>query len=158
MNEFYTPVREAANKIGGDVKEANDLYEKVLSEAEKLITKASGMKKPSDDQIGSVVADLSNAMNAAADLQNKKKLSKEINYLKAYAEAAQLFAWVIDPLPAPFVGQGKGSTEFWSNKILVANKGKDELQAGWARGISEFLKQLQAYTKQWHTQGLKYKA
>jgi adenylyl cyclase-associated protein len=48
----------------------------------------------------------------------------------------------------------RGGSEFYSNRILKDFKGKDQIQVDWVNAFNSFLKELQAYIKQFHTTGL----
>jgi len=61
---------------------------------------------------------------------------------------------VVAPTPAPHVGDMRGGSEFYSNRILKDFKDKDQTQVDWVKAFNGFLKELQAYIKNFHTTGL----
>jgi len=71
------------------------------------------------------------------------------------SEGIPALSWVgVSPTPAPFVNEARASSEFYSNKLLVEFKGKDENQTNWVHQWNNFLKGLAAYVKKNHTTGL----
>jgi len=86
----------------------------------------------------------------------KKDFKNEyINYITAAVEAVQIFSWVcVEKTPGPYAADIIPSAEFYTNKILVENKGKDQEKYDWAINFIKFLKENIPYIKNYHTTGL----
>jgi len=50
--------------------------------------------------------------------------------------------------------QGRGGSEFYSNKLLTKYKGKDEQQVAWVNAFNGYLKGMETYIKDFHRTGL----
>jgi len=74
------------------------------------------------------------------------------NHLSAMSEGVPALGWVaVSPTPGPYAAEYKGNSEFYTNKLRVQYKGKDEVQMGFADGLSQFLGGLVAFIKKFHT-------
>jgi len=154
---FFKPFLNNSEKIGGDVSNQAHIFEQAVNANREILVFASNNTKPDDAKFGEVLAPLSQKMRAIKEFEEKARKTKFPNHLKTLGEGAGVFGWVAQALPAPYVGEIKSSSEFWSNKILTEFKGKDQNQIEWVQSFGSFLKELQAYTKQYHTQGLSWK-
>jgi len=111
-------------------------------------------KKPADGVLQELVKPTSDLMGEIAALKEKNRSSKYFNNLSTIAEGIGALGWVVvSPAPGPMVGEMKGSAEFYGNRILKEFKGKDQAQCDWVAFYTNFLKELQAYIKRYHTTG-----
>ena len=93
------------------------------------------------------------------------RLSRDFdNHLKAINEMLACVSWVTcrapTQLPAPFVKECVGSSDFWSNRIRKDFKGKDDerskLQLTFCDGMKKMLQDLAAYIEEYHKTGLTF--
>jgi len=146
------PYIEISKKFGGDIEQHAALVEKAIKAQRDLLVFASSNKKPANLQ--NALGPLSQAMGAVKEFKDKNNRTKNPSHLSAVAEGISALGWVAEALPVPFVGEMKGSSEFWTNRILKDFKGKDQQQVDWVMNFNNFLKELQVYVKQYHTTGL----
>jgi len=132
-----------------------ELFEKALAACRGVIATASGMKKPAD--VSTVIAPIAKAIGEVTDFEAKQRKTKHRDHLSAIANGVSALGWVaIDKTPGPFAKE-QGETAFmYTNRVLTAYKGKEEVHHTWAKGFSDFLKELPTYIKQYHTTGLTY--
>lgn len=86
------------------------------------------------------------------------------NHMKAVMEMLTCVSWVTcrapAQLPAPFVKECVGSSDFWSNRIRKEYKGKDDekakLQLAFCDGLKQLLNDLAAYIEEYHKTGLTF--
>jgi len=75
--------------------------------------------------------------------------------LAAVSEGIGAFGWVaVAPTPVPYVKDMVPGAQFYTNKILVEFKGKDQNQVDWANGFIKIMNELAEYVKKHHTTGL----
>eukprot|EP00029_Vermamoeba_vermiformis_P009779 TRINITY_DN49_c0_g1_i1.p1 TRINITY_DN49_c0_g1~~TRINITY_DN49_c0_g1_i1.p1 ORF type:complete len:217 (-),score=81.12 TRINITY_DN49_c0_g1_i1:111-761(-) len=152
---------EAANKIGGEVAQQAALFEKALNALQAAIGRASENKKPANqNDLQAFFKDVIDLCGQITAVHEKAgRAHKQGQLLQAVAEAnGAVFSWVfVEPAPVPFVEENRGSAEFYSNRVIRDQKGKDEVQVQWATSFNAFLKSLAPYIKQYHTTGLSWK-
>jgi adenylyl cyclase-associated protein len=83
----------------------------------------------------------------------------EFNHYKALAEASQALSWVVfipgsgAPLPGALCDEAWQSAEFWTNKVLMQHRGKEERHCAWAGELKALFNALRAYVKAHHAAG-----
>uniref|UniRef100_A0A6B2L7G3 CAP N-terminal domain-containing protein n=1 Tax=Arcella intermedia TaxID=1963864 RepID=A0A6B2L7G3_9EUKA len=155
IEEFINPFVQHSDKIGGDVAAQAKLFKEAVVKSAQLIGTASKTKKPSEDAMQAFLAPVSELMGKIGEVEGKYRGKDHVNHLKTVSEGVQALGWVcVEPTPAPFVKETIGSSEFWSNKILSAYKGKDETHVSWVQAFNGFLKALPPYIVSYHTTGL----
>mmetsp|Transcript_11454 Transcript_11454/g.46338 ORF Transcript_11454/g.46338 Transcript_11454/m.46338 type:complete len:476 (+) Transcript_11454:61-1488(+) len=156
LSGFFTATRKFAN---AELSQQLDAFEAGLKAQRAFLNIASQAKKPSDEVFGKLLTDTSAAVAKIISIRDSNRGNEQWNHLSTLSEAAPFFGWVqVQPTPGPFVKEYKGNAEFYSNKIRVANKGKDEDQMAFANGFSQFLLGLIDYIKKHHTTALKWNA
>jgi adenylyl cyclase-associated protein len=134
-----------------------EIFVSACEEESRIIAAAAVSKKPSPDQLPKILETLSKKLGLVSEFKDKNARDKAFNNIAAVAEGVGALGWVaVEPTPAPFMNDIIPGSEFYSNRILVAFKGKDETQVSWAKEFNGFLKNLQAYVKRMHTTGLTY--
>ena len=86
------------------------------------------------------------------------------NHVKAINEMLQCVSWVTcrapNQLPAPFVKECIGSSDFWSNRIRKEYKGKEDdkakLQLAFCDNLKKVLEDLADYITEYHKTGLEF--
>ncbi len=93
------------------------------------------------------------------------RLSRDFdNHLKAMNEMLACVSWVTcrapAQLPAPFVKECIGASDFWSNRIRKDFKGKDDdksqLQLAYCDSMKKLLEDLAAYIDEQHKTGITF--
>jgi len=116
---------------------------------------AAQSKKPSAEEIGKLVGPTSALMGEIGAIRDANRKSKQFNHLSTLSEGISCLGWVmVEPTPVPFVNDSRASSEFYSNKILMEFKKTDQDQVAWVHSWNEFMKDLAAYIKKFHTTGL----
>jgi len=137
------------------VKEQLNLMIEVARDISAFIGMAAASKKPSANDLPKLLAPISEKMAKVSEYANKNRADKYFNNISAIAELSPCFGWIaVEPTPAPFIGDTIPSGEFYTNRILMANKGKDQAQCDWSKGLISFFKEMQQYVKRVHTTGL----
>jgi len=155
ISQFIQPYLEQSKKLGDVVQQQADLVLKAIDEQRKLISVASKAKKPDDPTLQSLIKPCSDLMGKIVEIREKNRAHKLFNNLSTVSEGISALGWVVvSPAPAPFVNEARGSSEFYSNRILKEFKGKDQLQCDWVTSWNGFLKELAPYIKKHHTTGL----
>jgi len=155
ISQYITPYVDLSAKIGDDVHEQAKLVLNAVNAQRDLLKVAASSKKPSDAAFGKLFQPTADLCQQIVQLKESKRSSKSINNLSAVAEGIPALSWVsVSPTPGPFVAEMRGSSEFWSNRILKDFKGKDQTQVDWVTAFNGFLKDLQPYIKKSHTTGL----
>ncbi|XP_022250328.1 adenylyl cyclase-associated protein 2-like, partial [Limulus polyphemus] len=102
--------------------------------------------KPTSDQI-----------QAVQDFRQKNRASTYFNHLSAVSESIPALGWVtVAPAPAPYVKEMLDAGQFYTNRVLMDYKDKEKTHVDWARNWLQFLNDLQAYIKKYHTTGLSW--
>jgi len=157
INDHIVLFVELSGKIGGDVEKQAKLFKQAVDLELELIKKAATQKKPTPEELQTLIAPISAVMASISEVESKYRGKDHLNHVKTLSEGVQALGWVcVEPTPGPFVKDTIGSSQFWSNKILTQYKGKDETQVNWVRTFTEFLQNLQKYILQHHTTGLSW--
>lgn len=158
--DHVKPLVALTQKFGNDnLKKQVAAFEKAVDEQRNFINIASVAAKPNDADLGKLLEPTAKLVQEVIALRDKNRGDALWNHLSAISEAVPALGWVsISPTPGPFVNEFKGNSEFYSNKLLVQYKGKDEDQVSWCTNLKEFFVKLIAFIKQYHTTGLVWKA
>jgi adenylyl cyclase-associated protein len=78
-------------------------------------------------------------------------------HMKTCGEVFGMLQWImITPKPKEYAAEMVGACDFWSNKLRVQYKGKDEKQIAWVDALKGLLQGLVAYIKDHHLAGVAY--
>lgn len=153
IDQHIRPFVELSKKVAPEVGQQAELVLAAVEAQKKFIAIAAASKKPADPS--ALLKPTSDAMGQIVELRDKSRTSKFFNNLSAVSEGIPALGWVlVEKTPGPHVGDMRGSSEFYSNRILKDFKGKDENQVTWVSHFNTFLKELQTYIKNYHTTGL----
>jgi len=156
IRDFIEPYVSLSGKIGDRATEeqAGLVLQSVGLQLE-LLKIASASKKPSDDVFQRLFQPILEVAQKIANLRDSNRASKFFNNLSTVSEGIQALSWVgVAPTPGPFVGDMRGGSEFYSNRVLKEFKGVNQTQVDWVGAFNGFLKELQVYIKKHHTTGL----
>jgi len=157
ISEFIQPYVQDSAKLAPELKEQADLVLQAVNAQKQFIGTAAASKKPDQARFMDLLKPTSSIMEKIVALRESNRKSQYSNQLAAVAEGISALAWVtVEKTPGPYVKESKGSSQFWSNKILTANKEKkDQTQLDWVAHWDGFLTKLgEAYIKKNHTTGL----
>jgi adenylyl cyclase-associated protein len=147
---------QLSSSIGGIVREMADKAISAIRSQRQFLVVASKSRQPNQqDILVNLLRPTSDAIQAVQAFREKHRATEWFNHLSAISESISALGWVtVSPTPGPFVKEMKDAAQFYTNKVLVAFKDKDKNHIEWAKTWIEFLNQLQAYIKQFHTTGL----
>lgn len=156
INQFIVPFVAAANAIGAkEVIEQSQLVLEAVNKQVEFIRVAANSKKPADAVLQNLIKPTSDLIAKIGGLKDSNRASKFANNLATVSEGISALGWVVvSPTPGPFVADMRGGSEFYSNRLLKEFKGKDQNQVDFVTHYNNFLKELQAYIKKYHTTGL----
>mmetsp|Transcript_23072 Transcript_23072/g.77851 ORF Transcript_23072/g.77851 Transcript_23072/m.77851 type:complete len:425 (+) Transcript_23072:60-1334(+) len=145
---------ELAGKLGAaDVVAQAKLVQQAFVAQREMLALVAKCKKPAE--MGSIVqptAEMIAAVQAAVD-----RRSASFNHLQAMGESIPALGWVmVEKTPAPHVSDMWQCGEFNQQKIVMANKGKDETQVEFAKSIKAIYTALEAFVKAHHRTGLEW--
>jgi len=126
--------------------------EKAIAAQRAFLVIASQSKKPTPEVFSKLLQPTADAIQEVISIRDKARGNELWNHLSAVSEGVPALGWVsVTPTPGPYAQEYKGNSEFYTNKLRVQYKGKDETQIAWADGLSQFLGGLVAYIKKYHT-------
>lgn len=134
----------------------------VFSGMQYVIVLASKSKQPSDmTELAQYLSPVTDPVSEIRKMRLKRELD---NHQKAIIEMLSCVSWVTfrapDQLPAPFVKECIGSSDFWSNRIRKEFKGKDDdtakAQLAFCDYMKQLLSELVSYIEEFHKTGLTF--
>ncbi|GAB1319061.1 suppressor of rasval19 [Madurella fahalii] len=149
-----------SNAIGGLVAEQAAKVVQGLKEQRKFLLITTKAKKP--DLTGAdmsvfqdLVKPISDLMTAIGNIKDSNRGTPFYDNLATVAESIMALAWVtIDAKPFKHVEESLGSAQFFGNKILTANKNKNEQQVEWVKAYYQILRDLADYVKEYFPNGI----
>jgi len=155
LKDVVEPFVATSKTIGGKLAEIAADVEEGFKKSRDLIFVASKSKKPSQDQLMTFMKPIGEKISSVQDLRNKSRGDKLFNHLSAISEGISCLGWVSVPnTPVSFVKEMLPSSQFYTNKIRVEYKGKDETHLQFVSQWEEVIKQLHPYVKEHHLTGL----
>jgi len=136
---------------------ADKAIQAVKTQRQFLVVASKSRQPTHQDILVNLLKPTSDAIQAVESFREKHRATEWFNHLSAISESISALGWVtVSPTPGPFVKEMRDAAQFYTNKVLVAYKDKDKTHVEWATTWIEFLNQLQAYIKQFHTTGLSW--
>lgn len=156
VDEHIKPLVKLSEKFGTpELKKQIAALDKAIGEQKKLLEVASASSKPSSEDTSKLLEPISKLIGEITSIRDSNRPSSQFNHLSTISEGIGALAWVVvEPKPGPHVDEARASSEFYSNKLLVQYKGKDQDQLDWVNHWNTFLKELSKYIKKHHTTGL----
>jgi adenylyl cyclase-associated protein len=143
----------------GDMGNLGQLLVEVFDGMRYVLILASRAKQPDDlNELQPHLKPITDAVSKIRGLRLKREYD---NHIKALGEMLGCVFWVScrapSQLPAPFVKEHIGSSDFWSNRIRKEYKGKEApLQLAFCDNMKKLLTDLTAYIQEYHTTGLTF--
>ncbi|RKP03964.1 hypothetical protein CXG81DRAFT_29124 [Caulochytrium protostelioides] len=151
----YQTYQTLSQQIGGLVAEQAAAVAQGVTAQRHLIATASASKKPGPTEMPTLLKPIQSAIERVIALKDQNRASPHFFHLSAVADGIGALGWVIiEPAPAPYVGEMKSSAQFYANRVIKEQKEKEPKHVEWVNAYVEFLEELQAYVKQTHTTGL----
>jgi adenylyl cyclase-associated protein len=157
INTHIKPFVEVTNKVGNaELKAQVAVLAKAVNAQREFLAAAAASKKPDSATLMKLVEPTSKLMQEVGVVRDKNRANAQFNHLSTLSEGVNALGWVcVEPTPGPFVNEARGSSEFYSNKLLVEyKKTNDQPQLDWVHHWNTFLKDLFTYIKKFHTTGL----
>lgn len=156
INQYIQPFVDLSSKVDApEVTEQANLVLQAVNAQRDMLRVVAASKKPSQDTLNKLIQPTSELMGKISTLRDSKRSSKFFNNLSTVSEGIPALGWVVvAPTPGPHIADMRGGSEFYSNRILKEFKGVNQTQVDWVQSFNSFLKELQAYVKQFHTTGL----
>lgn len=145
-----------------EMENMGKLFVKVFEGMRYVIVLAAKSKQPED--MSEIVPHLK-AMTEPIGEIRKLRLKRDFdNQQKAIIEMMSSISWITlrapEQLPAPFVRECIGSSEFWSNRVRKEFKGKDDekskLHLSFCDSLKECVVKLADYITEHHKTGLTF--
>ncbi|XP_023511481.1 cyclase-associated protein 1-like [Cucurbita pepo subsp. pepo] len=160
MRNCVRKVSDAAEKIGGQVLEVTRIVEEAFSVEKELLVTIKQTQKPDLAGLAGFFKPLNEVILKANALTAGRR-TEFFNHLKTVADALSALAWIAYTgkesgmsMPVAHVEETWQTAEFYSNKILVEFKNKDQNHVEWARAVKElFLPGLRDYVKRFYPLG-----
>jgi hypothetical protein len=138
------------------------LLVQVFTGMKYVVVLASKSKQPSD--MVELTQHLSPITIPVGEIRNLRLHRDFDNHQKAIMEMLTCVSWVTcrapEQLPAPFVKECIGSSDFWSNRIRKEFKGKEDdvakQQLEFCDGMKKMLQDLASYIEEYHKTGLEF--
>lgn len=144
-----------SKEIGGDCATQANMVKEAFDSMRGFIVLASKSKKPSQNDLPSLLKTLGEKMGSVQEYREKNRQSKLYNHLSSVMEAIAAIGWVsVTPTPGPHVTQTIDSAQFYTNKVLKEFKETAPVHVEWVKAMMLTLKGLVSYIKEFHTTGL----
>ncbi|KAJ1938715.1 suppressor of rasval19, partial [Linderina pennispora] len=144
-----------SSQIGDVVGTQAAAVQQLVSAQRNFVRVAVQTRKPSMEQLSSLLGPQQAAMTEAIAMKDQNRASGLFNHLSTVAEGIAAFGWVaVEPTPVPYINDMKDSAQFYANRVLKEWRDKDEVHAKWVRAFLSLLRELAVYVKQFHTTGV----
>eukprot|EP01065_Artemidia_motanka_P049489 TRINITY_DN821_c0_g2_i1.p1 TRINITY_DN821_c0_g2~~TRINITY_DN821_c0_g2_i1.p1 ORF type:complete len:590 (+),score=249.01 TRINITY_DN821_c0_g2_i1:69-1772(+) len=154
LTGYVTKWVASSAAIGSEIGTGAELVEGALKAQRDFIAEAVKQKKPSDEKAMEMCGPTSEKMGAVSELHEKHQRGPWGKHLQMLAEGVPALGWVMMPTPVPHVKETTQACMFYGNKIMMAEKGKDDKQVQWVKDFKEILEELAKYVKAFHTTGV----
>jgi adenylyl cyclase-associated protein len=152
--EHVVPFLAVCQKLGEHTVALGNIIDRVWAAQKNIIFLASKSKKPADNDLRTVVQPLNDMIQECQKLIQRGDWE---NHQRAVYGGLGCVSWVtVTPAPTDFIENFIGESDFYSNKIRVQFKGKNEDQIAFCNTFKEIIRGLMAYVKEHHTTGLSW--
>lgn len=141
--EYIDKVSDAAEKIGGQVVDITNVLRQAFAAQKELLVKIKQTQKPDAGGMAEFLRPLNEKLSEANSLTEGPR-SDYFNHLKAASESLTALAWIAYTgkncgmsMPISHVEECWQSAEFYSNKVLVEFKNKDQGHVEWVKSLKE---------------------
>nr|XP_033811569.1 adenylyl cyclase-associated protein 1 isoform X2 [Geotrypetes seraphini] len=144
-----------SKEIGGVVQTQAEMVLTGLKTERSILLTASMCQQPSENELSSFLAPLSEQILKVQNFREKNRGSKAFNHLSAVGESVPALGWVaVAPKPGPYVKEMNDAAMFYTNRVLKEYKDVDKKHVDWVKAYLNIWAELQLYIKEHHTTGL----
>ncbi|KAH7833512.1 hypothetical protein Vadar_007065 [Vaccinium darrowii] len=143
MAQYVGNVSAAADKIGGQVLDLTKVIAEAFSAQRELQVKVKRTQKPDMAGLAEFLKPLNDVITKANAMTEERR-SDYFNHFKTAADSLTALAWMAYTgkdcgmsMPIAHVEESWQMSEFYSNKILVEYKNKDQDHVEWAKALKE---------------------
>lgn len=159
IKEKVTPYVEASKKIDSVLAEQAENFEKAVLKEREVLNAASKSKKLAVEDAKFqklVIAPVNELIMKVIQIKDNNRQSKNFNFLNAVAEGVAVLGWIVTTTPVSYIPDFKDSAQFWTNRILKDNKGKDSEKESseWVKNFLSIFDGLKSYVKEYQTTGI----
>ncbi|PNW83037.1 hypothetical protein CHLRE_06g304100v5 [Chlamydomonas reinhardtii] len=163
MSEHLGPVLALVQYLPQEAQASMQNFDKAFQAARRVLEVSAAAKQPdSPEQLQTLLAPVAEAMGAVSAASEARRVSCP-HHLKVLAEAVAALGFLAYtghgcgmPPPRQHVADSWQSAEFFSNKLLMEFRGKDENQVAWVRGLKSFIQQLEQFVVRNCPTGLRF--
>jgi len=157
LTQSVYPLADTCDDLN-DMGDMGKLLVDAFDGVKYVVVLASRSKKPASTDIAPHLKPIIESVGKIRSLRLNREFD---NHCKAIMEMLACMSWVTceapAQLPAPFVMECIGSSEFWSNRIRKEFKGKDvPYQIAFCDNMKKLLTDLAAYITEHHKTGLTF--
>lgn len=159
IEEKVLPYVEASKKIDPVLGEQAETFEKAVQKERSVLNAASKSKKIAVDDAKFqklVIAPVNELIMKVIQIKDDNRQSKNFNFLNAVAEGVAVLGWIVTTTPVSYIPDFKDSAQFWTNRILKDNKGKEseKVSSEWVKSFLSIFDALKTYVKEYQTTGI----
>lgn len=157
VSDYLVPVERCADELDGVVKQQFAHFKAAVDAERKLMELAHQCKKADVNDLPSLIMPIQEEIAKVIQIKDAHRSSLLFNHLCVLAESIPALGWVVvEPTPAPYIGDMKDAALFYINRVIKEYKDKEKVHVDYVNTLKEFLIQLQAYVKAHHTTGLSW--
>ncbi|RIA98696.1 adenylate cyclase associated N terminal-domain-containing protein [Glomus cerebriforme] len=146
---------ELSKVIGGLVEDQSHAVEDSFIAQRDFIYITTQSSKPNTETFSELIKPTQQSLEKVCEYREKNRPSPFFNHLSTVSEGIGALGWVtIEQKPAPFVGELRDSSQFYSHRVIKEFKDKDQSHVDWANSFVLLLTELQNYVKKCHMTGL----
>ncbi|KAG2432042.1 hypothetical protein HYH02_013112 [Chlamydomonas schloesseri] len=161
--EHLVPVKALVQCLPQEAQQSMQSFERAFQATRRVLEVSAVAKKPdSPEQLQTLLAPVASAMGQVSAASEARRVSCP-HHLKVLAEAVAALGFLAYtgpgcgmPPPRQHVADSWQSAEFFSNKLLMEFRGKDDNQVAWVRGLKSFIQQLEQFVVRNAPTGLRF--
>ncbi|KAG2497073.1 hypothetical protein HYH03_005069 [Edaphochlamys debaryana] len=163
VSEHLGPVNALAPKLPAEAQQSLQAFTRALQACRRVIEVSAVAKKPEGpSELQALLAPVAEAMGAVAAAAEARRVTC-VNHLRVLAEAVAGLGFLAYtgpgagmPPPRQLVADAWQSAEFYSNKLMMEFRGKDDSQVEWAKALKAFMQQLEQFVVRNCPTGLRF--
>lgn len=162
VESFVKPFVKLSKEIDSTLGEQASIFEEAILKERDVLLAANGSAKVSleDDKFQElVILPINQLIMKVMQIKDDNRSNDKFNYLNAVAEGVAVLGWIVTTTPISYIPDFKDSAQFWTNRILKDNKGKEseEVSNEWVQAFLKFFDELKIYVKEYQTTGIAWK-
>lgn len=154
---------DAASQLDPKVVQLTAAVETAFREARIVLAISAASRKPSEEEYQALLQPIADVMTVVHALSKDKLTPK--HHARAVEECLAAFFWltysgpnaVLSP-PAQFIQECWQAAEFYSHKVVMEYRAKDEAHVAWTRALKTAIVSLKDFAQQRFSSGLVWQA